>query len=419
MLSYEQALEQLLAAAVPVTETKSVPLVAARGRVLAASQLSTLAVPPLDNSAMDGYAVRCADIAEADVSLPVSQRIPAGSVGQPLMAGTAARIFTGAPVPPGADAVVMQESCEATAAGGVTINKLPRVGENIRRAGEDISPGAQILVAGTRLGAAHLGLAAAVGLATLPVYRRLRVALLSTGDELAEPGETLKAGAIYNSNRYFLQPLLEGMGCVVTDLGRIPDQLDATREALRSAAASNDLIISTGGVSVGEEDHVKAALEAEGRLDLWQIAIKPGKPLAFGHINKAPEKVDSGETVPVGSPGDSGTAHFIGLPGNPVSGFITFLILARPFILQCQGALPSPMPVETRISVSDWPKADAKRREFLRARRLPDGRVELHPRQGSGVLSSCAWADGLVDTPPGGTFRTGDAVAFIPLAEWL
>ncbi|MDP1524877.1 MAG: molybdopterin molybdotransferase MoeA [Rhodocyclaceae bacterium] len=396
MLSYEEALEQLLAAACPVSESKSVPLVAARGRVLAQAQVSAIHVPPLDNSAMDGYALRCADVAQAGVALPVTQRIPAGTVGQPLQPGTAARIFTGAPVPPGADAVVMQEKC-AAGDGSVTVQTVPKPGDNIRRAGEDILAGAAILPAGVRLGPAELGLAASVGLATLPVLRRLRVALLSTGDELVEPGEPLPPGAIYNSNRYFLRALLEGLGCVVTDLGRIPDTLAATREALRTAAESNDLILSTGGVSVGEEDHVKAAIEAEGRLDLWKIAIKPGKPLAYG-------KVGAGRT-----------ASFIGLPGNPVAGFITFLILVRPFILRSMGTTPLPLPVQRRVCISDWPKADPKRREFLRARLLPDGQVELHPRQGSGVLSSCAWADGLIDTPAGGVIRAGDEVSYIAL----
>lgn len=404
MLSYEQALEQLLTGARPVSESKSVPLVAARGRVLAQSQSSPVNVPQLDNSAMDGYALRCADVPQVGATLPVSQRIPAGTVGQPLQPGTAVRIFTGAPVPPGADAVVMQEKCEA-GEGTVTVQTVPKPGDNIRQAGEDIVAGAEILSAGVRLRPAELGLAASVGLATLPVFRRLRVALLSTGDELVEPGEPLPPGAIYNSNRYVLQALLEGLGCVVTDLGRIPDTLDATRAALRMAAEGNDLILSTGGVSVGEEDHVKAALEAEGQLDLWKIAIKPGKPLAFGSVNA---KVGAGKT-----------ASFIGLPGNPVAGFITFLILVRPFILKSLGATPSPWPVQRRVCVSAWPKPDPKRREFLRARILPDGRVELYPHQGSGVLSSCAWADGLIDTPAGGVIQPGDSVDFIALDGWL
>jgi molybdopterin molybdotransferase len=401
MLSYEEALAHLLSAAVPVAESKPVPLAAARGRILAAAQFSTLQVPPLDNSAMDGYAVRCADMAQAGVALPVAQRIPAGSVGHALAAGTAARIFTGAPVPAGADAVVMQEHCEHGPDGAVVINQVPKPGENIRRAGEDIAAGAEILAAGTRLGPAELGLAASVGLASLPVRRRLRVALLSTGDELVEPGEPLPPGAIYNSNRYFLHALLEGLGCAVSDFGRVPDNFEETRRALRAAAEGNDLILSTGGVSVGEEDHVKAAIGLEGSLDLWKIAIKPGKPLAFGKIRKV---------------GAGGTADFIGLPGNPVAGFVTFLMLVRPFILQRMGAPCKAHPVQHLVSASDWPKPDPKRREFLRSRVMADGRVELYPNQGSGVLSSCAWADGFIDTPAGQAIRAGDEVGFIPFA---
>ncbi len=412
MLSYEEALNHLLAAAIPVEEVKYVPLAAARGRILAAAQQSTVTVPPLDNSAMDGYAVRCADVSQPGVSLPVVQRIPAGSVGQALAAGTAARIFTGAPVPEGADAVVMQERCEHGADGVVIVNHVPVTGENIRRAGEDIVAGAEILPAGVRLGAAEIGLAASVGLAQLPVRRRLRVALLSTGDELAEPGQPLAAGAIYNSNRFVLQALFEGLGCVVTDLGRVPDTLDATRAALRDAAAGHDLILSSGGVSVGEEDHVKPAVEAEGELGLWKIAIKPGKPLAFGKIRKvgiggAPSKVGAG-----------GTAAFIGLPGNPVSCFVTFLIMVRPFILKRMGARRWRPPVRQVTSASDWPKPDV-RREFLRARMAEDGRAELYPNQGSGVLTSCAWADGVIDNPPGQAFRAGDSVSFIAFADLL
>jgi molybdopterin molybdotransferase len=393
MLSYEEALDHLLAAATPVAETKPVLLAAARGRILAESQVATLNVPPLDNSAMDGYAVRCADIAAAGTCLPVAQRIPAGRVGHALAAGTAARIFTGAPVPPGADAVVMQELCEVGAGGTVVVNQIPRPGQNIRRAGEDIAPGAEILAAGTRLGPAHIGLAASVGLATLPVRRRLRVALLSTGDELVEPGQPLPPGSIYNSNRHFLQALLEGLGCAVSDLGRIPDNLEATRAALAMAAESNDLILSTGGVSVGEADHVKAAIEAEGALDLWKIAIKPGKPLAFGKV------------------GARATA-FIGLPGNPVASFVTFLQLVRPYLLKRMGAHCGQPMARPLIAASDWLHPD-KRREFLRARLLPDGRVALYPNQGSGVLTSCAWADGLINVPPGAGFQAGDVVSFI------
>jgi molybdopterin molybdotransferase len=283
MLSYEQALEKLLAAAQPVEEIRHVPLLAANGRVLAVAQHSTVAVPPLDNSAMDGYAVRTADLTVAGVSMPVSQRIPAGTVGLPLQPGTAARIFTGAPIPEGADAVVMQELCEH-GEGGVVINHVPKSGENVRRAGEDISVGAEILAAGIKLRPQEIALAASAGLPELPVHRRIRVGVFFTGDELVQPGEPLPPGAIYNSNRYALRTLLEGLGCEVRDLGAVADTLEATREAMRRAAADNDLVITSGGVSVGEEDHVKPAVETEGKLDMWKIAIKPGKPLAFGEI---------------------------------------------------------------------------------------------------------------------------------------
>ncbi|MCX8017612.1 MAG: molybdopterin molybdotransferase MoeA [Rhodocyclaceae bacterium] len=399
MLSFAEALERLLAEAPVVSERRAVPLLAARGRVLAETQYSTLTVPPLDNAAMDGYAVHSGDISKPGTVLPVTQRIPAGSVGAPLTPGTAARIFTGAPIPPGADAVVMQELCEVRPDGAVCINELVKAGQNIRRAGEDIAAGTPILAAGTRLGPAHLGLAASVGLSTLPVYRRLRVALMATGDELVEPGEALQPGQIYNANRYFLRPLLEGFGCEVNDLGRIPDALEATRQAIRQAAADNDLIVSSGGVSVGEEDHVKAAVEAEGRLELWKIAIKPGKPLAFGKV------------------GARGTA-FIGLPGNPVASFITCLMLVRPFVLKRMGVTDWQPRARSVIAASAWPKPD-RRREFLRARLDAAGCAELYPNQGSGVLSSCVWAEGFIDNPPGQSFSPGDAVSFIPLADLL
>lgn len=393
MLSYEEALAQLLAAAQPVEEARPVPLAAARGRILATSQLSTLTVPPLDNSAMDGYAVRCADVPQAGVALPVTQRIPAGHLGHTLAAGSAARIFTGAPVPAGADAVVMQEFCSHGPDGQVVINQLPRPGQHIRVAGEDIRAGSEILAAGTRLGAAQIGLAASVGLATLPVRRRLRVALLSTGNELSEPGQALPPGGIYNTNRHFLRAMFEDLGCAVTDAGHVPDNLEETRRALRTVAQGHDVIVTSGGVSVGEEDHVKPAVEAEGELSLWKVAIKPGKPLAFGKV------------------GAGGTA-FIGLPGNPVSCFVVFLLFIRPYLLKRMGAgerLPVARPL---VSASDWTRPE-DRRNFLRARLTADGRVELFPNQSSGVLTSCAWADGLVDTPAQATFKAGDPINFL------
>lgn len=400
MLSFEQALERLLAAAQPVAEIRSQPLTAASGRVLALAQRSTVAVPPLDNSAMDGYAVRCADVAAAGVRLPVSQRIPAGTVGTALQPGTAARIFTGAPVPAGADAVVMQERCEH-GAGGVVINHVPRPNENIRRAGEDIAPGGEILEPGIRLRPQDIALAAAAGLPELPVYRRVRVGVFITGDELVQPGEPLPPGAIYNSNRYALRALLEGLGCAVRDLGTVPDNLAATRDALRCAAADNDLILTSGGVSVGEEDHVKPAVDAEGRLDLWKIAIKPGKPLAFGEIRRA-----------------GGKAWFIGLPGNPVSAMVTFMVMVRPFVLRLQGVRDvTPRAFAMRADF-DWPRPDV-RAEFLRARINDQGGVELFRNQGSGVVTSLCRGDGLVINPPGLAIARGDNVRFVPYAELL
>ncbi|MBL8432669.1 MAG: molybdopterin molybdotransferase MoeA [Dechloromonas sp.] len=400
MLSFEQALERLLAAAQPVAEIRSQPLTAAAGRVLALAQRSTVAVPPLDNSAMDGYAVRCADVAAAGVRLPVSQRIPAGTVGIALQPGTAARIFTGAPVPAGADAVVMQERCEH-GEGGVVINHVPRPNENIRRAGEDIAPGGEILEPGIRLRPQDIALAAAAGLPELPVYRRVRVGVFITGDELVQPGEPLPPGAIYNSNRYALRALLEGLGCAVRDLGTVPDNLAATRDALRCAAADNDLILTSGGVSVGEEDHVKPAVDAEGRLDLWKIAIKPGKPLAFGEIRRA-----------------GGKAWFIGLPGNPVSAMVTFMVMVRPFVLRLQGVRDvTPRAFAMRADF-DWPRPDV-RAEFLRARINDQGGVELFRNQGSGVVTSLCRGDGLVINPPGLAIARGDSVRFVPYAELL
>ncbi len=404
MLTAQEALDKLLAAARPVSGTETISTLDASGRVLAEDQLSQLNVPTMDNTQMDGYAVRAADCTGGNASLMVSQRIPAGHVGQPLQAGTAARIFTGALIPEGADAVVMQELCtfdEAT--GKVTVNHAPKSGEWIRRAGEDIRDGSTILAAGTRLRAQELGLAASVGLATLPVLRRLKVAVFFTGDELTMPGEPLRPGAIYNSNRFTLRGLLQQLGCEVTDLGNVPDSLEATRDALRRAAAGHDLIVTSGGVSVGEEDHVKPAVEAEGRLDLWQIAIKPGKPLAFGEVNR---------------PEEASSAFFVGLPGNPVSSFVTFLMFVRPFILALQGAQVIPPKRYPMRADFDWPKAD-RRNEFLRVKFNDKQGLDLFPNQGSGVLTSTVWGDGLVDNPAGQVIHAGDTVHFIPFGELL
>lgn len=399
---FDDALADLLAQAQPLAGTDSVSTFDADGRVLVQAAVSPLQVPQQDNSAMDGYAVRCADVAAAGVELAVSQRVAAGEAGAPLQPGTAARIFTGAPVPAGADAIVMQEDCEALDGGQcVRINTRPTPGQSIRRAGEDIRQGSQVLAAGTRLTPAALGLAASIGLGTLQVARRPRVALFSTGDELVMPGEVppaqMRPGAVYNSNRFFLRAMLLRLGCEVTDMGIVPDRLDATVAALRAAAQGHDLIVTSGGVSVGEEDHVKPAVQSLGRLDLWQIGIKPGKPFAYGRIEGA---------------------HFMGLPGNPVSSLVTFSLLVRPFVLRLQGVVDVAAKSVAASAGFEWPRVD-KRREFLRARYGADGRLELFANQGSGVLTSTVWGDGLVDNPAGQTIACGDTVRFLPFAELL
>jgi len=400
LMPVREALDFLLAAAIPVTGIESVPTLEANGRVLAEDQSSKLDVPGADNTQMDGYAVRAADCAGGAARLKVAQRIPAGQVGSFLAPGTAARIFTGALIPEGADAVVMQEQCEL-AGDIVTVNHAPQSGEWIRRRGEDVRAGAVILPAGTRLRSQELGLAASVGLAELPVRRRLRVAVFFTGDELAMPGEPLAPGAIYNSNRFTLRGLLENFGCEFTDYGIVPDSLRATRDTLRAAARQHDLIITSGGVSVGEEDHIKPAVEAEGKLNMWQIAVKPGKPLAFGEVNRV----------------EGGSAFFLGLPGNPVSSFVTFLLFVRPFLLRLQGVGGEVAPKAVTMRADfDWSKPD-RRNEFLRARINDEGGLELFPNQGSGVLTSTVWADGLIDCPPGEAIARGDMVRFIPFAS--
>lgn len=396
MLSAEKLLEELLQRAEPVRDSETLPVTQVLGRVLAHGQTSTLTVPPLDNSAMDGYAVRVADVPLAGTRLPVSQRILAGSVGEPLQPGAAARIFTGAPVPPGADAVLMQEDCKA-GEDFVVIGKLPRRGENIRRAGEDIQSGAEVLVAGSRLGAAEMGLAASVGLAELPVLRRLKVVCFFTGDELVTPGQPLGPGRIYNSNRYTLIGLLTDLGCELIDLGIVPDTLEATETALREAVRNADVVITSGGVSVGEADYVKAAVENLGRIEMWNVAMKPGKPIVYGRV---------------------GQADFIGLPGNPVSAFVTFCLFIRPFLLRrmgVQNVLYRAFPVKADFV---WAKP-GKRREFLRARLQANNSVAIFPNQSSGALTSCVWADGLVDLAIGQTVAPGEWVRFIPFAELL
>ena len=401
MKSLDDALAQLLAYAHLLDGAEKVATFDADGRVLAQDLMSQLQVPPQDNSSMDGYALRCADLTDPVRLLPVSQRIPAGSAGTPLAAMTVARIFTGAPIPLGADAVVMQEDCDVQPDGAVGIKVSPKPGQWIRRAGEDVTRGATVLASGARLTPAELGLAASIGMDILTVARRPRVALFSTGDELVMPGalapQDMPPGAIYNSNRFFLKALLKRLGCEVTDLGIVPDQREATFAALRGAAENHDVILTSGGVSVGEEDHIKPAVQSLGHLDLWQIAIKPGKPFAYGRVAKA---------------------HFMGLPGNPVSSFVTFLLLVRPFLLKLQGATQLAPPSVNMRADFNWPRAD-RRREFLRAKRNPTGGLDLFANQSSAVLTSAVWGDGLVDNAPGGTIAAGDVVRFIPFAELL
>jgi len=407
LLSLDDALPQLLAQAHALTGVQSVSTFDADGRVLAQDVVAALQVPPQDNSSMDGYAVRAADCAQVGAVLRVTQRIPAGTHGSQLYAGEAARIFTGAPIPPGADAVVMQEDCEVLDGTQVQVNKAVSAGQWVRRSGEDVTRGATVLSKGMRLTPAELGLAASIGLAQLHVSARPRVALFSTGDELVMPGDVapdaMPAGAIYNSNRFFLRAMLQRLGCEVTDLGIVPDKRDATVAALRDAAQHHDLILTSGGVSVGEEDHIKPAVESLGELNLWQLAIKPGKPFAYGQVNRGPA-------------GDA--CHFMGLPGNPVSSFVTFLLLVRPFVLALQGVTTTAIARTAMTAHFDWPRAD-KRREFLRVKRNAQGGLDLFPNQSSGVLTSAVWGDGVVDNPAGQTISKGDTVRFISFAEWL
>lgn len=408
MLSTADALATLLSAASPIAGTESAPTLEALNRVLSADVISPLDVPPMNTSSMDGFAVSTADLAHGNRRLPVSQRIPAGHAPSPLGANTAARIFTGATVPPGADAIVMQEQTETTG-DEVTILHSPKPGEWVTAQGADIRSGSIILPAGTRLTPQALGLAASVGCAELKVRRRVKVAVFFTGDELTMPGEPLKPGAIYNSNRFTLRGLLENLGCEVTDYGIVPDKLDATRATLREAAQAHDLILTCGGVSVGEEDHVKPAVEAEGRLSMWQIAMKPGKPLAFGAVRRTP--LQAGAAA-------SGETFFIGLPGNPVSSFVTFLLFVRPFVLRLAGVQTvAPRALSLRADFTQN-KAD-RRNEFLRARVNPAGGLDLFPNQSSAVLTSTVWGDGLIDNPPNHAISAGETVRFIPFSELL
>lgn len=425
LMAVEEALQRLLNALQPVPlPVESVPLEQADGRVLAEDVVAQLDVPGFDNSQMDGYAVRVADVQaalDAGRPLPVAQRIAAGEAAGTLVPGTVARIFTGAPLPAGADAVIMQEQAQPAEAppgadpglavwGWVRFAEVPAPAQWVRRRGEDVARGAVALPAGLRLQPAHLGVAASIGLARLPVRRRLRVALAPTGSELVQPGtvapQDLPPGSIYNSSRYVLAPLLQRLGVEVTVLPTLPDDRAATEEALAQAALLHDAIVTTGGVSVGEADHVKPAVQALGGLELWQVSMKPGKPFMHGHIDRS-------------RLGGQGRCQVLGLPGNPVSSFVTFVLLARPALLRLAGAsvgaaLPPPLLARADF---DWPRPD-RRREFVRVRCNAAGGLEVLPNQSSSVLTSVAWADGLADIAAGTTVRRGDTVAYWPLAAF-
>jgi molybdopterin molybdotransferase len=402
LISVEQALEKVLAQASSVEQVEQVNILDALNRVLAEDLHSTIDVPSYDNSAMDGYAVRSEDCQTSGADLPVSQRIAAGQVGTLLEPGTAARIFTGAPVPEGADAIVMQEMCEQqdytqlekNQGSRVIINTVVKAGANVRCAGEDIARGSTVLNAGKRLRPQELGLLASVGLAEIKVKRKLKVATFFTGDEIITPGQALAAGQIYNSNRYTLTGLLQAMDCEIVDLGIVPDTLEATLDVLQQAASGADLVITSGGVSVGEEDYVRIALQKLGELTMWRIAMKPGKPVAFGKVKNA---------------------LFMGLPGNPVSVFVTFLLFARALILKLQGAEDCFVKRVSVIADFDWP--EIKRQEYLRVRLVEKDMqmvAQLFSHQGSGVLSSASWADGLIEVFIGQQIKQGDKVSYLP-----
>lgn len=392
LISVDEAIKSMLGAASAIVETEKIKIEDSLNRILAEDIIATLNVPGYDNSAMDGYAVRCEDIS-AGVSLNISQRIPAGTTGKPLEPGTAARIFTGAPVPPGADAVVMQEKCHADN-GRVSINTEVRAASNIRRAGEDIADGSTVLKTGQRIRPQEMGLLASVGCAEFKVKRQLKVAVFFTGDEIVSPGQPLQAGQIYNSNQYTITGFLQALNVEIINLGMVADTLEDTVRVLQQAASAADLVVTSGGVSVGEEDYVRLALEQLGKLSMWRIAMKPGKPVAFGKV---------------------GQALFLGLPGNPVSVFVTGLLFARPLILKLQGATQTAAPKLMATANFDWPGGG--RQEYLRVRIDNTGNAPvacLYPHQGSGVLSSASWSDGLVEAAVNQPIKSGDKVSYIP-----
>lgn len=399
LLPFPEAKDRLLGSARVITDTEIVDLADVFGRILAQDLISPMTVPPFDNAAMDGYALRAADATEAGVRLPVVQRVAAGDAAQPLSPGSAARIFTGAQVPAGADSVVMQEDCQPDG-DSVIINKPPVPGQHVRLKGSDLTEGKTLLLAGSRFSAAAQGLAASVGIGEVKVYRRLKAAIFFTGSELVMPGQPLPPGHIYNSNRYVMRGFLQELGVEVVDLGIIPDDRDATRAALRRAAAEADVIITSGGMSEGDEDHVTTAVKAEGHIDVWKIAAKPGKPLAFG-----------GVTV------DDREAAFIGLPGNPVAVWSGLLTLVAPFLRRCQG-LTRIEADRQRLRADFSYMVKGNRLEFVRVRRNAKGGLDIYPTQDSAIISSAVWADGVAAIPAGATILPGDMVEYLPGPGW-
>jgi molybdopterin molybdotransferase len=399
LLAFEEAKARLLASALNIDETETLDLGDAFGRVLARDLISPMTVPPFSNAAMDGYAVCAADVTMAGARLPVTQRIAAGDVAAPLQPGSAVRIFTGAQVPDGADAVIMQEDCEADG-DSVVINQLATAGQHVRLKGSALTEGKPILTRGSRLSAAAMGLVASVGIPEVTVYRRLKVAIFFTGSELVMPGDPLPPGHIYNSNRYVMRGFLQDLGAQVIDLGIIQDERQATRDALREAARAADLIVTSGGMSEGDEDHVTAAVKAEGHIDVWKIAAKPGKPLAFGEVCV-----------------DGKSAAFIGLPGNPVSVWSGLLTLVAPFLRKSLGlSRIEPEPLSLRADFEYTAKGN--RMEFVRVRRNEQGGLDIYPTQDSAIISSAVWSDGVSPVAAGHTVRPGDLIDFMPGPGW-
>ncbi|MAI42005.1 MAG: gephyrin-like molybdotransferase Glp [Candidatus Azotimanducaceae bacterium] len=384
-------IEELLGLVNPTGNHLTVDLDESSGKYLARDVRSQVFLPPVASSAMDGYAV-CAESITLGQSYEVSDRIAAGSVGQPLVPGTLAKIFTGAPIPQGSDSVVIQED---TSSNGdlVKINKRPSLGENVRPQGQDINKGQIIFSEGHRLAPKDLGLIASVGLSKIDIFQPLEIAIISTGNELIEPPYGLGPGKIYNGNRYTLAALLQELGMKVIDIGIVEDDFDATCIALAKAADQSDCVLCTGGVSVGEEDHVRAAVESLGSLDIWQLAIKPGKPLAFGSVNGKP---------------------FFGLPGNPVSTFVTFLMITRPYLIALQGGA-KPLPIYY-YGLSDFEFQSGRRREYLRVRLTVKSTGEVwlskYSNQSSGIMSSVTWADALAEVDIGQQIRFGDKIKY-------